>query len=129
MADLGSAPSEQCQQSADTRGCAEEMRERMRPLSELDGLDARLVKQHRALEDVHRRSVEPWSEVHELASVFALPFDHRGGCFAGEPRRMEHVVILQNPHDLGPLESGQRDIHRASDGIVKGQDTRRLPGS
>src|SRR4051812_34106113 len=63
MPHLGCAAAEERQQRPGTGSRPEKVRQRMRALLELDRFDAGLVEEHRTLEDVHRRRVEPWTEV------------------------------------------------------------------
>ena len=57
-----------------------------------------------ALEHIHRRRVEPRTQVDVGPPRLPLPLDHRRRRLAGEPRGMHHVVVEQNarPHRSTP---------------------------
>ena len=100
----------------------------MSPLGELDRLHPRLIEENRSLEDIHRRSVEAWTEVHIPAPVLHFSLYHRRGGFAGQPCRMEEIVILENPDGTGPLQGCQGRLNRAPKGVVEGQKPGSLTG-
>jgi hypothetical protein len=104
------------------------MRQRMRPLSELDGFHSGLVEQNRPVEHIHRRRVQSRTKVDESPTLRSLALDDRGSSFAGEPGGMEEVVIEENSDGSGPFEGGERSFHRAAEGLIEGQEPRRLAG-
>ena len=124
VADLGGPPREQGHESAGPGSGAEKMCERMRPLRELDGFDPGLIEQHTSLENIHRRSVEARPEVHELSpTVGGLPLhDGRRG-FAGEPGRVQQIIIGQQADRSGPLERCQRGFDRTARRVIEGEQS------
>lgn len=126
MAQLGSAPAQQRQHRFLSGRSSQEMRERMIALREDVCAYAGLVVQQRAFVGIRRRGVHARPEIDEDASV-AVPAFHDGGRRIGsEPRRVDQVVLMENPNRRGPLERREGLIQRATDRVVVGHQTRRL---
>lgn len=108
-------------------GRPEKVGQGMIAVCEDEGEDARLVVQKRALVRVSRWSIHPGPQVDEDAP-FAVPAldDGRGGLGA-QPRRMDQVVLVEDSHGRGPLQSREGLIQGAPGGVVVGNQTGRFP--
>ena len=104
------------------------MRQTMSTLGELHCLDAGLVEQNGALEYVHRRGIQPGTEIDVPPALLRLALDHCCRGFTSEPRGMKLVVILEDPHGPGPLQRGEGGLHRATQRIIEGEQPGRLTG-
>ena len=107
----------------------EEVRERVATLRELHHLHAGLLEENPALEDVHRRGVEPRTDIEEAAAALVAALDQSRGTLRGEQRGVQVIIVKQQADHAGPLERGQRNVHRASRDIVERQESRRLSGT
>jgi hypothetical protein len=129
MPNLGGPPAKQSQQGTGTGGCTEKMGQSVGTLTELDRFHSGLIKEDRALEYIHGRSIEPGSQVYIAPALGALALDHRGSGLAGQPSSVKLIVILQDSHDSSPFERCERGFHRAAEGVIERQQTRRFSGS
>ena len=103
------------------------MRQRVGPLGELDGFDSRFVQQHPALENIHRRSIKTGTQIDELSTtVWGLTLDDGSRGLAGEPSRVQQIIIGEETDRRGPLERRQRRLNRATGGIIEGEQSRSL---
>jgi hypothetical protein len=98
------------------------MGEGVGPLAEFHRLHARFIEQDRPLENVHRGSIQPGTEVNEPPAALRFPFDHGSRGFAGETSRMEEVVVHDDADRSGPFQGGEGRLERTSQRIVKGQE-------
>ena len=90
--------------------------------------DSRFLENVLALDRGHRRRVQSRTQKNPAAGIADFAFYHRRCCFAGQPARMQEVVIGENPDNSGPLQGRQRLLDRAPHGIVVRQNARRRPG-
>src|ERR1043166_1644945 len=129
VADLGCPLAQKGHQGTGSGRGAEKMSERVGALRKLDRFHARLVEEHPALEDVHRRRLQPGPGATEpAAAIGGLSFHHRGRRLARQARGVEQVVVGQESDRRGPLEGGKRRFHRAAGHVVERQKPGRLVG-
>ena len=129
MPDFGSPPRQQRKQRVGPGRRAQKVRERMGPQAKLYRTDTRLIEEHSALEEIHRRRVHPGAQVHEASAPLGTTLDDGNGGFAVEPGRVHQVIVVQDAHHSRPFECCQRLIHGTADGIVEGDQSRRFTGA
>ena len=56
-----------------------------------------------------------------------LALDYRGRGLAGQASGVKQIVVRKDPYCAGPLQSGERGLHRAAQHVVERQEARRLP--
>src|SRR5205809_288583 len=126
VAQLGGTAAEQRDDGTASLRRAQEVRDRVNPLSEDVGPYPGLVVQEGTLVWVGGRSVHARAKVDEHALLAVLALDHRRRRIGPEAGSVDQVVLRENPDRGGPLDRRQRLVERAADGVVVCEQPRRL---